>query len=297
MYNYHQNHAKKASMNLLHLEYFYTVAKEGGYLRASEKLRIGQPAISRMVAQLEDYFGFKLFEKVGRNVRLTNKGEEVFENCKRIFGEVKTLQDNIGKISGECKGPLLIAAAEPIASHYLPKKLTLLLKQHPQMYPNLFSGPATMLLKKIESGEIEIGLFFHIPDLSDKLIIERSITIPFKLVVKKEFKKNTDVLNSFIGSREIDDTNTTRFPTLEKLKSKYPKAKIRISSNNLTAHKELALSGAGVAILPEFLITSEMKNKELVDVLPEEDFKFQMKIIKRKNAIISLNALKLLELF
>lgn len=66
-------------MNLLHLEYFYTVAKEGGFLRASEKLRINQPAISRMVANLEDYFGFKLFEKVGRNVRLTSRGEKKSE--------------------------------------------------------------------------------------------------------------------------------------------------------------------------------------------------------------------------
>ncbi|MDG0817718.1 LysR family transcriptional regulator [Bdellovibrio svalbardensis] len=282
-------------MNLLHLEYFYTVATEGGFLRASEKLRINQPAISRMVANLEDYFGFKLFEKVGRNVRLTSRGEEVFESCKKIFSEVENLKLSVGKISGECKGPLLIAASEPIASHFLPEKIAAILKRYPEIYPNIFSGPASMVIKKIEAGEIELGLFFHIPELGEKLIVDRKIEIPFRLVVRKDLKKDENVLSHFIGSREIDDTASKRFPTLEVLKKKYPKASIKTSSNNLTAHKELVLKGVGVSVLPEFLIEQELKSKTLIDVLPGEKFVFHMKLIKRKNAVTSLNALKLQE--
>lgn len=283
-------------MNLLHLEYFYTVAKEGGYLRASEKLRIQQPAISRMVAQLEDYFGFPLFEKVGRNVRLTGQGEEVFESCKRIFGEVEQLKLSIGKISGECQGPLLLAAAEPIASHFLPDRISRLLKKHPKIYPNIFSGPASLLLKKIENGDIELGLFFHIPELSEKVVIVKQIPIRFRLVVHRLYRKDSHVCSSFIGSREIDDISTKRFPTLDKLRNKYPGAHIKISSNNLTAHKELVLGGLGVAVLPEFLIQNELKEKVLVDVLPEEEFIFQLKMVQRKNSILSLSATKLLEI-
>lgn len=283
-------------MNLLHLEYFYTVAKEGGFLKASEKLRINQPAISRMVANLEDYFGFKLFEKVGRNVRLTSRGEEVFESCKKIFSEVEDLKLSVGRISGECKGPLMIAAAEPIASHFLPGKIVDILKRFPGIYPNIFSGPASMVLKKIEAGDIELGLFFHLPEISDKLIVYRKIDVPFRLVVRKDLKKDEKVLSHFIGSREIDDSGSKRFPTLEILKKKYPKASIKTSSNNLTAHKELVLKGVGVSVLPEFLIGQELKNKILTDVLSEEKFIFQMKLIKRKNSVTSLNVLKLEEL-
>ncbi len=282
-------------MNLLHLEYFYTVASSGGFLRASEKLRINQPAISRMVANLEDYFGFKLFEKVGRNVRLTSRGEEVFNSCKKIFSEVDNLKLSIGKISGECGGPLLIAAAEPIAGHYLPEKVALLLKQHPDIYPNIFCGPSSMLLKKIELGEIELGLFFHLPDLSEKIIIEEKIDVPFRLVVRSDLKKEERVLTHFIGSREIDDAASRRFPTLELLKSKYSSASIKTSSNSLTAHKELVLRGVGISVLPEFLIKEELKNKVLVDVLSKEKFVFQMKVVRRKNAVATLNSMKLQE--
>jgi DNA-binding transcriptional LysR family regulator len=282
-------------MNLLHLEYFYTVAKEGGFLRASEKLRIQQPAISRMVGQLEDYFGFKLFERLGRNVRLTEKGQQVFESCKNIFGEVDELKMSLGKISGEAKGPLNIASAEAISSHLLPLILPKLLSERPKLHPNIFSGPASMLLKKIEDGDMELGLFFHVPELSEKVVIEKSIELPFHLVVRKDLKKDSKTLSSFIGSREIDDISTRRFPTVDRLREKYPDVKIRISSNNLTAHKEMVLQGLGVAILPEFLIHKELKNKELVEALPGEKFAFKLKVVRRKNAVLSLGASQLLE--
>lgn len=283
-------------MNLLHLEYFYTVAKEGGFIKASKALRIQQPAISRMVSQLEDSFGFKLFEKVGRNVQLTSKGALVFEKCKLIFGEVSALKISLGEISGECSGPLNLAATEAIASHLLPKTLSSFHAAYPKVYPSFYSGVASMLLESIGSGSLEMGLFFHIPELPEKLIIEKTYPIAFRLVVSKGSQKDKTALESFIGSREIDDIGTHKFPTLEKLRKKYPKASIKFSSNNLTAHKEMVLRGLGVAILPEFLIKDELKTKKLLDVLPGEKFTFNLKVIKRKHGIFSLNATKFLEM-
>lgn len=282
-------------MNLLHLRYFYVVAKERGFTRASEQLRIQQPAISRMVAQLEDAMGFKLFEKVGRGVQLTRQGAEVFESCKKIFGEVEALESSLGQISGEVKGPLVVAAAEPVASHFVPEVLASFLGAHPKVYPSVFSGPASMLFGRIEKGEIELGVFFHIPDLPDRLEIFERRKFRFRLVVRKDLRRKKEVLHSFIGSREVDDVTTRRFPTLERLRLVYPAAKITISSNNLTAHRELVLRGLGVAILPEFLVGEDLKSGAIVDVLPKEDFEFEMKFVRRKSAVSSLAASKFIE--
>jgi DNA-binding transcriptional LysR family regulator len=278
-------------MNLLHLQYFYVVAKEQGFTKASKALRIQQPAISRMVKLLEEDLGLKLFEKVGRNVQLTKQGIEVFEYCRKIFGTVEELQQSLGQISGECKGPLLIAAAEPVASHFLPLKMKAYLEKHPQVYPNIYSGPASMLMDKIESGVIEFGMFFHVPDLSEKLEIFKTTEVRYHLVIKKELRRKREILESFIGSREIDDTSTRRFPTLERLRKDHPKAKIKISSNNLTAHKEMVLQGLGVAVLPDFLVKDDIKSGTLADIYPHENFKFQMKYIKRRTLILSAAAI------
>jgi len=277
-------------MNLLHLQYFYVVAREQGFTNASKVLRIQQPAISRMVGQLEGKFGFKLFEKIGRHVQLTQQGEEVFEYCKRIFGEVEKLKLSMGEIGGICKGPLLMAAAEPIASDFLPLRIKFFLKKFPEVYPNIFSGPASMLFEKILEGEIEFGLFFHIPDLPEKLEIFEKILIPFHLVIRGDLKKNINIIQSFIGSREIDDTTTRRFPTIERMKKDYPDTQINISSNNLTAHRKMVLEGLGVSILPQFLIEKDLKTGRLIDLYPKEKFEFQLKFVKRKTGVLSLNA-------
>jgi DNA-binding transcriptional LysR family regulator len=283
-------------MNLHHLKYFYVVAQEGGFSKASKVLRIQQPAISRMVGMLEDDVGFKLFERVGRNVRMTRQGEEVFETCKKIFGEVDKLKISIGQISQDCHGPFVVAASEPIASHFVPRILKSYLKNYPKVYPQVFSGPASMLFDKLLNGEIELGCFFHVPEIPDRLEIFKRKEIRYYLVIRKDLKRNSEVMGSFIGSREIDDTSTRRFPTLDRLKKDYPEAKIKISSNNLTAHRELVLQGLGVSILPDFLVEEDIKAGVLADIYPKENFIFQLKFIKRKTSLLSLNANKFIEL-
>lgn len=283
-------------MNLLHLQYFYVVAKEQGFTKASSALRIQQPAISRMVKMLEEDLELKLFEKVGRNVQLTKSGTEVFDYCKKIFGAVDELKQSIGQISGECKGPLLIGASEPIASHFLPEVLKAYLVSHPKVYPNIYSGPASMLFEKIEKGQLEVGLFFHVPELSEKIEIFKTKDIQYHLVVRKDLRKKKEVIEKFIGSREIDDTSTRRFPTLDRLRRDHPNAKISISSNNLTAHKEMVLRGLGVSVLPHFLVEDDLKEGRLSDLYPNENLKFQIKFIKRRTSVLSASALELVKI-
>lgn len=280
-------------MNLLHLRYFYFVAKEGGYTKASKALRIQQPAISRMVKQLEDESGLKLFERVGREVQLTKAGTSVFEHCKDIFGAVENLERSLGEIGGEIKGPLKIGASEPIAGHFLPGVLKGFLDRYPAVYPIIFAAPASLLFEKLVKGELDFALAFHTPEIPVPIEVAATRDTPFHLVVKKECRRDSRVIENFIGSREIDDVATRRFPTLERLRRQHKGAKIGISSNSLTAHLEMVRLGLGVSILPHFLVEEDLRTKKLVDLFPEERFHFQLKIFKRKTAVLS-NAAKLL---
>lgn len=173
--------------------------------------------------------------------------------------------------------------------------LKVFLDKYPQVYPQIFSGPASSLLESIASGAFELGLFFHIPDLNDKLEIFHRIPFRYRLVVRKDLRRNKRVCESFIGSREIDDTSNCRFPTLERLKKDYPQARIRISSNNLTAHRQMVFEGLGVSILPEFLVKEDLREGVLADLYPNENFQFDLKAVKRKTAILSMNTKMLFE--
>ncbi|NQY27416.1 MAG: transcriptional activator NhaR [Piscirickettsiaceae bacterium] len=72
-------------INYKHLHYFWTVAKEGGIARASERLHITPQTISGQLTLLEEYFGVELFSKVGRNLEITDIGRQVLSFADEIF--------------------------------------------------------------------------------------------------------------------------------------------------------------------------------------------------------------------
>lgn len=72
-------------INYKHLHYFWIVAKEGGIARASERLHITPQTISGQLSLLDDYFGVELFNKVGRNLEITEIGRQVLNYADEIF--------------------------------------------------------------------------------------------------------------------------------------------------------------------------------------------------------------------
>ncbi len=58
---------------------------------------------------------------------------------------------------------------EPIASNFLPAALKPFLEENPQVYPSIYSGPASMMFTGLIKGDIELGFFFHTPELPTQL--------------------------------------------------------------------------------------------------------------------------------
>src|SRR5512142_558614 len=80
-------------LNYHHLLYFWTVAREGGVVRAAEKLSLTQPTISGQLKLLEDSLGARLFERKGRGLALTETGQVVYRYADEIFGLGRELLD------------------------------------------------------------------------------------------------------------------------------------------------------------------------------------------------------------
>src|SRR5438045_8474149 len=72
-------------LNYHHLLYFWAVARYGSVVRASAELRLAEPTISGQVRRLEEVLGEKLFERVGRNLVLTDVGRTVFRYPQQIY--------------------------------------------------------------------------------------------------------------------------------------------------------------------------------------------------------------------
>ena len=80
-------------LNYHHLLYFWTVAREGSVARACDKLHLAQPTISGQLRALEKSLGEKLFNKVGRNLVLTDTGRMVYRHADGIFSLGRELMD------------------------------------------------------------------------------------------------------------------------------------------------------------------------------------------------------------
>jgi len=82
-------------LNYHHLLYFWTVAREGSIVRACTQLHLTQPTISGQLRTLEKTLGTKLFDRVGRNLALTESGRLIFRYADEIFSLGRELQDTL----------------------------------------------------------------------------------------------------------------------------------------------------------------------------------------------------------
>ena len=72
-------------MDFDHLITFLEIAKQGSFSRAGQKLYRSQPAVSAQIRQLEQEYGQKLFDRVGKSVRLTVAGEALLEYAAKLL--------------------------------------------------------------------------------------------------------------------------------------------------------------------------------------------------------------------
>src|SRR3954471_24333992 len=84
-------------LNYHHLLYFWAVARYGSVVKASAELRLAQPTISGQIRRLEEVLDVKLFDRVGRNLALTDVGRTVFRYADEIFS---LGQDLVGTLKG-----------------------------------------------------------------------------------------------------------------------------------------------------------------------------------------------------
>ena len=78
-------------MDLRRVRTFVTVADLGTVSRAALHLRVAQPALSRQISELEQELGLKLFDRVGRRLKLTSDGEQLLGDCRGLLNVVSAV--------------------------------------------------------------------------------------------------------------------------------------------------------------------------------------------------------------
>src|SRR5215813_2076272 len=145
-------------MNLRQALTFVTVAELGTVSKAALRLRISQPALSRQIFDLEQEFGFNLFDRVGRRLVLTAVGEQLLGDCRGVLGQVGWLGERIRLLRRGDRGTLRVAAPphtiESVLSRFLPRYA----ERFPDVHVKVIEALGFEQIAMLERGEVHIGI-------------------------------------------------------------------------------------------------------------------------------------------
>lgn len=145
-------------LNYHHLLYFWVVAREGSITKACEQLQLAQPTVSSQLQKLERSLGAKLFDRVGRNLQLTDTGKLVFRYADEIFSLGRELGDAIrGRPTGRALR-LTVGAPEVIPKLIVHRLLQPALELDEPVHLICREGKLEGLLHDLASHDLDIVL-------------------------------------------------------------------------------------------------------------------------------------------
>ncbi|MBY0260079.1 LysR family transcriptional regulator [Methylobacterium sp.] len=145
-------------INPAHLDLFRAVMRHGGMTRAAEALGIGQPHISRAMAQLEAETGLSLFVRGHGTARPTPEGEAFAREVERSYAGLDHLRHAARQIRELGTGPLRIACQPSLASHLLPRAIQRLVAEHPGARIAVHVPSPDEIWAWTASGRCDLGL-------------------------------------------------------------------------------------------------------------------------------------------
>lgn len=112
---------------------FIAVAETMSVTKASKKLFLTQPAVSRRIAQLEDQLGVRLFDRVNKKMFLTLPGEKLLPRCKQILEDINFAAREASHFGNKVMGHLTVGMSHHVSLYRAPKNL----KRYQDLYPDV----------------------------------------------------------------------------------------------------------------------------------------------------------------
>ncbi len=145
-------------MDIASLQAFVTVADTGSFSLAAERLHLTQPAISKRIAALETELEIRLFDRLGRIVRLTEAGTVLRPRARHILAEVEDSRQALRNLSGLVAGPLTVATSHHIGLHRLPPVLRSFTTQYPQARLDMRFMDSEIACAAVLRGDVELAI-------------------------------------------------------------------------------------------------------------------------------------------
>ncbi len=269
---------------------FLMVVEKKSFSKAAKALFLTQPAVSFQIQMLEEHYGTRLFDRVSRNIILTEAGELLYKYANEMNDMQQSLEKDMQELNSSIVGRLKIGASATIGEYIAPYILGTFKKRHPKVTLSLEVANSDEIEIAIHDTLLDIGLvegpsvgkdLESIPFLDDELVVVTCPSHPWA---------NLDSISVF----ELD-----KYPFISREKGSGTRAEIEhhlkmagFSASNLNVMMKLGSTTAiktavkncnGFTILSRWAIKEELKEQSLAMVkLKEEEFKRRFRIIYHK---------------
>lgn len=150
-------------MELRQLHYFMEVAEREHVSEAAQYLHVAQSAISRQISNLESELGVTLFEREGRNVKLTPIGKIFLEHTKTALKAIDFAKKQIDEYLDPERGTIKIGFPTSLASHLLPTVISAFKDKYPNVAFHLRQGSYKFLIDSVINREIDLAFLGPVP--------------------------------------------------------------------------------------------------------------------------------------
>ena len=266
------------TLNYHHLRYFREVAHDGNLTRTADRLNLSQSALSTQIRQLEARLGHALFDRVGRQLVLTEVGRIALDHADRIFGTGAELIATLDG-AGSAAQPLRVGALSTLSRNF---QLNFLRPVLGTVDVVLKSGSDRVLLAALKSLALDVVLTTEPPhsafgpDFTAHRIAEQPVGLhgtPARL--------RHDSLRALLAAEPLivptESSIRTGFDSLVARLGVHPR--IVADVDDMAMVRLLARQDAGLAVAPAVVLADEIANGRL------QSAPFDLRIVESFHAV------------
>ncbi len=282
-------------MDLYKLKSFYTVAKLGSFSRAAEILYLTQPAVSTQIKDLESEYQTKLFDRIGRDIRLTQSGEILIPYVKNILDLLDESHMAVNVLKEAGQGSVKLGVSELPGARLIPSCISTFLEHYPNVNFAITAKKSSFIMELVKTNKVDLGIvgnsspeipqndFIGTTIYKDRIVVAISKDHP----LSKKDVVNVDELSNL--PLIVSLKNTVSRQAIDKLfhRLNIP-YKIAYEIENKAMIKTMVEKNLGVAFFSYLEIKKESESG-WIKTLPIGDYPFYryIQIIHHKNKELS----------
>tara|TARA_B100001057_G_scaffold146988_2_gene146958 strand:+ start:44560 stop:45492 length:933 start_codon:yes stop_codon:yes gene_type:complete len=261
-------------MTITQLKYTLAVAEFGNFTTASEKCFVTQPTLSMQVQKLEEELGVTIFNRSTKPLQVTEIGEKVLTQAKRIIQESSRMNDVITEEKGIIGGTLKVGVIPTVSSTLLPLFLNIFIKKNKNVDLKIEEFSTDTIVEKLHNNTIDCAI--AATPLENKDIIEKPLYYePFVAYVPPHHSlagnKNLELDDLTNGDLLIlKDGHCFRNQVLNLCSIEDLNKQYELKSGSFETLINLSNNGPWMTIIP-YLHSNNLSPKNVQNIIPFQD--------------------------